>query len=455
VLPSCASLSAENTIVPPANPSIRQSAALESVNDPVVTGGERALAILTVAGLVIVPTIFLTGVYDYFRVIKEVAFRAEAILAVFLLGVAVAAGGTARLRELVRARAVMAVVAAAFLWSVITAMLSTNKFQSAESMITAVCSIALFIGVWFASRSVPVAALLILAPAAAVNAVITALLEYDIWRPFEFTLVSRELASHQSTTGLIGNPNDVGAYLALCAVVLLGAAQHLRGWKRWIAALGGLVALAGVFASQTRTAVITAGVALFILAVRKSLFAGLAMLGVLLAGLIAASFTPIPVLTRLLQVPQQVARGQWGAMTSHRNIAFVAAIDMARERPLTGWGPGTYKAHYMHRRLESLANHPEQTQSETAAMFGETHNDHLQLLAECGVPAYALFLAALVLIARARADGGGPARAAAILGAPFAAAIFVLALAFFPLQIAVTRHLMLTMAALLIGWRSA
>ncbi|HUP59818.1 MAG TPA: O-antigen ligase family protein [Thermoanaerobaculia bacterium] len=421
-----------------------------------MTRGERALAILTVAGLVIVPMIFLTGVYDYFRVIKEVAFRAEAILAVFLLGVAVAAGGTGRLRELLRDRAVMAVVAGAFLWSVITATLSTNKVQSAESMITVACSIALFIGVWFASRSMPVAVLLVLAPVALVNAVLVALQEYGVWNPFHFTL--NEASRHLTATGFLGNPNDVGAYFALSMVMLLAVAPHLGGWQRWVAFAGSAAALAGVLVSQSRTAVIAAGVALFIFAMRKSLKAGLAILVLIFAGLIAASFFHIPAITRFIELPQHAARGDWNRLTSHRLVPFIVAVEMFRERPLAGWGPGTFKTHYMHQRLAVAEKYPAAFQQGATTMFGETHNDHLQLLAEAGIPACALFLAALIVIGHTRRSArsdGVRAIAGNALGLPLAAAVFVIALAFFPLQIALTRHLLLTAAALIVGWRAS
>ena len=411
---------------------------------------EKALLILTVAGLVVIPVVFVQGVFDYFRPIKEIAFRAQAILMVFALAAAITAGGQ-RLRELFRARMAIAVIAGAVLWTIITTITSTNRLLSVESLVTTICAAALFVCVWYASRWMPPAALLVLVPVAVVNAALVTMQEYGIWNPFQFTIISE---GHFTATGLIGNPNDVGAYLAFVALILFALAVHTRGWQRIAAAAGSMIAAGGVFVSLTRAAVIALVAGLFVFGLRRSRKLGLAIVLAFLAALAIASWVNVPGLTRLTRIPARIAQGQWGRVLSYRLSPFVAAAEMFFDRPAIGQGPGTYKFHEMPYRADIADRY---TAIESVGVnFGETHNDHLQLLAENGVPGYALFLAALVLIAgtwSARAGPGDRARFAGSIGWPLAVAIFVLCLASFPLQIAVTRHLLLTVAALSIGWR--
>ena len=87
--------------------------------------------------------------------------------------------------------------------------------------------------------------------------------------------------------------------------------------------------------------------------------------------------------------------------------------------------------------------------------FRETHNDHLQILAEAGVPGYALFLGSLVLLARLsfRRSEGTTARQrfARLFAFPAAAAFFMLAVGH-PLQLTSTIVLVIYFSALCFAW---
>lgn len=415
----------------------------------------NSLKILTIAGLAAIPTVVMTGVYDYFRPIKEIVFRAQSILMLFALAVAVAYGGSARLRELVRARAVVIVLGLALIWSIITTATSTNRLLSAESLVTAVCSVILFIGVWYISRSMRLAALLILVPVVIVNSTLIALQRYDVWNPFRFTVV---LTESYWSTALIGNPNDVGAYHLFAALILLGVALHRRGWQRLAAAAGFAFAVRAILVSEARAAILALGAAVVVLAARQSWKRATVVALVLAAGVGIASYVPIPGLTRLTQLPAFISEQRWDRLLSNRLSPFLAAYEMFLDRPVTGVGPGVYAYEEMPYRVNVEREYGQRLVPTVGVNFGETHNDHLQLLAETGLPGYLLFLAGLAIVARY--GGAGPpsderGRFAATIGLPLAAAIFVLCLASFPLQIAVTRHLLLTIAALIVGWRAS
>jgi len=395
---------------------------------------------------------FTTGL-EFFRSTKEAVLRAQAILSVFTLAVAVAYGGSARLRELLRHRVVLAIAGAAVLWTAITTLTSAQRSLSAESLISVIFGALLFFCIWYISRDVPISALLILVPATVINTIVVILQEYGFWNPFSFGLIK---SGHLSASGFIGNPNEVGAYLALCTVVLLVASEFLHGWKRWACAIASAISLAGVFISLTRTAVLAIAAALIVMAVRRSYKGALAIAGILLVALVIATQFRVAALSRITAIPSQISEGRWDYVLSDRLPAFLAAVEMFRDHPILGTGPRTFGFLFFPYRLELDRLYPNQLLIGAGTNFAEVHNDHLQLLAETGLPGYALFLAALVVLvvrSRPRDDPQSEyARFAWELSPPFVAAVFVLALAFFPLHVAITRHLIITIAALITGW---
>ncbi|MDQ3281937.1 MAG: O-antigen ligase family protein [Acidobacteriota bacterium] len=414
----------------------------------------RAIAYVTIAFLAIVPLIFSPGMDDRMVISKETAFRAHAILAAFLAVVAIAFGATARMRAMARQRTLLIAIGAAFVWTLLAAALSTNRMLSMHSLVPVTCSLLLFLAVWYAAPRTPLIALDILVPVVIANTVLVTLQEYEIWQPFAMPeLVQR----HLTATGFIGNPNVVGSYLALAAIILGVAAYALRGLRRWIYVLGMLVAIGGVLVSQTRTAfiVVVAGAALWARAWSFKRAVTILVLAAVLIG--AAAALELPILQTLRAVPSQLAAGQWSAAFSERTSAYFAAIEMFRSRPLTGVGPGTYGFQYMPYRVRAQERYPGVAEG-SGTNFGDAHNDHLQFLAEVGLPGYVAIVAiglllALGVLRRPREAASTPRhRVARALVIPLLGGVAVLCLAQFPFQIAVTRHLIVTMAALIAGW---
>ena len=421
-------------------------------NRAIAARAERFLVFAAVAGLVLLGVVFAPGL-DMFRAPKEAAMRAQAIISMFALAVAIVYGGTSRIRELVRERAVIAILGSAVLWSIITTLTSQQRVLSAEALVTTVCSAALFVAVWYAARDVPVAALLALVPVVVINTILAALQEFAIWNPFDFRSGPVQTA-HLKASALLGNPNDVGGYLSICAVILFAAAAFFHGRWRWVAAIGALAALAGVIVSQSRTAVLTLAAAAVVFGFRRSRKAALIVVLLVIVLLFAATRIDMPALTRVSRIPSQLMSGDWEILFSERLPAFAVAYGMFRDHPFLGVGPGAYKYLYMSYRIHLRDVYPEKVMRGAGVNFAEAHNDHLQLLAETGLPGYALFVAACFVIAlRARNESDAErARFSARLAIPFVIAVAVLALAFFPLQIASTRHLLVTMSALILGW---
>jgi O-antigen ligase len=387
---------------------------------------------------------------DRFRLPKELVFRGGAV--VIAAALAMMARRDMFKRDVLRQPHV-AIGLAALAWASIVTVTSTNRLLSFQSWITVACSVAFAFGVAFVARRASLSHLYWLMIPAVVNAVVAALQEYRIWQPF--TMNEEFLAGHISTTALIGNPNDVGTFLVLPALAAIVVAILTTGTRRRTFAAIAVVLLAGLLASVTRTALIAycVGVVAIITRFRKATI--LLAAAVLVIAIVAIS-PRTPLGRSVHALFDAVSSRQYNVLLSDRLPAFLAAYEMWKDRPLLGQGPGTFKFHFMPVRIELSKKYaPELLQSTgTQSNYGETHNDHLQILAEAGLPAYLIFLAALAsLVMRARAASRSTeARFAIAFGLPLAVSFFVLALAQFPLQIAAPRSVVIYLAVLCSVW---
>ena len=408
------------------------------------------LATITV---LLVPLAVLPDLLDRFHVIKEAVVRAEAILGAFILAAALAFGETARFREMLRERAILAIVAVGVLWTALSTLLSTNRPVSVDSLVSVVASALVFLVVWYAGPRISLLILDLLVPAVLINTVLVYLQEHAIYDPFVTDDVT--VTQHLKATGLIGNPNTVGTYTALAAVIFATAALRVRGVRRWLYAASAVGATAGVVISETRTAVIALPVGVVLLAIGgswKRAVAVVAAVAVLFGAGVAAR---VPVIMNVLELPRMAATGTLETASSGRVAPALAAVEMFRDRPVTGVGPGAFRSEFMEYKMLVMERYPALVRGTSPTMFGDVHNDHLQLLAETGLPGYALFLAFIVAVALAarRAEGDDArTRVARALAVPLAGAFLVLCLAQFPLHLAVTRHLLITAAGLIAGW---
>lgn len=284
--------------------------------------------------------------------------------------------------------------------------------------------------------------------AATSNAAISLLQSVGLELPFNVA----QIGGRFPTGALLGNEGYVALVCALLGAAGVAIAVGTATWRtRWFGI--GLVALAlGTIAvnRQATSAVALLVAAGVVIAVRcnarwivPTVFGAVALVAV------SAAVPPLRAAT-WAQAPVGVEDYQ--RLTTWRLGAWVAALDMAASKPLTGYGPGTFAAEQQtHRFAAELAFRARFVQP-LGASFVYAHNDYLQLAAEAGWPALLLALAALAMTLRGLV---GPPRAEADVERGVLLAILttgaIAALAWFPMQIP------LTAAALLLAsgraWR--
>lgn len=411
-----------------------------------------ALGWLATVALTVVPLAVNPDLLDRYRVLKESLVRAEGILGGVLLVAAAALAGTRRFRELLRERPVVIVTAAGVFWAVVTTLFSTHRAHSADSLVTMLTSTLVFVTAWYAAPRISLLILDLLVPVAILNVTLVTMQEYGLWQPFYFDPL---LSRHLTATGLIDNPNVVGSYMTLLTVIFAAAALRVGGWRSWLYTLGAIVATAGVLVSQTRTAFIALIAGMLLLAVGRSVKRIVAVVALVAILFTSGVILKNPAVMNVVALPQRVRTDGLEVASSGRAAPVAAALQMLRDHPLTGVGPGAFKYHFMPYKTLVADRHARTLRGTTGTNFGEAHNDHVQLLAETGVPGYLLFLAAISVIVRTvRERRPASARTAIARGisVPLAGTLLVLCLAQFPLYVAITRHLLVTMAGLSIGW---
>lgn len=417
---------------------------------------ERFAFAVVFATVIALPLTFDPLGQETWRIPKELVFRASGIM----LAVALSFALTSRFRPataslLRRPQFILPVLAVA--WAGITTLTSTNYLLSVDSFWTVLCSAIVFVAVFMTLRDKGFFAVDIALVSAVINAVLVALQEYGIWQPFRFP---PEAVGHISSSALIGNPNDVGAYLTIPAVAAAVATGTATGARRIAYLVISLVLGVGIIASGARGCIIAYGVALVVFLFSRSLRTAIGVTALLI--LVATTIvSPATLAGRRMRQLWTAAREQkYDILFSERLPPFLCAIDMIRDHPIVGVGPGCFKFHYMYYRLALAKRYPNAWTRGYPMNWGETHNDHLQLLAESGIPAYLLFLGAIIVIGRASAtpkdESGRPRqltrRFARDLAMPLVVTMFLMTMTQFPLQIAAGRLMFLYFGALCMAW---
>ncbi|HEY2322593.1 MAG TPA: O-antigen ligase family protein [Thermoanaerobaculia bacterium] len=390
---------------------------------------ESAIFFALAAGLLLTATI-VSGGAERFRLAKEVVFRGEAIVLVALFAFwATSANRTWKFTWRKEYLLALAIVA----WAAITTLTSTNRVLSIDPLITVVAAAIIFFASSLAARP---RLLDVVMAACGINAVAVILQEAKLWVPFP---PAPGQGTHYSSVGLLGNANDVGTYLAAPAVVAVAVAVTSAGKRRWIYAAIALLLAGGIIASATRTAVVAMVAGLVVFGLVHSRRAAV----IVLAALVIFAFVVLSPATTLGREMRDLGHAAVNrdlqTLFSERLVPFLTAIDMTRDHPLIGVGPGCFKYHYMPYRVALFGRYPDAWTKGYPMNWGEVHNDHLQVAAETGLPGYALFLAAIALCA---------GRKKSAFRWPLAAVIFVLTLAQFPLELAAPRLVLLTLGAL-------
>lgn len=409
---------------------------------------------IVVLSLFLLPLAVAPGVKDTFRLPKDALFRGEAIVLIAIYFV----GWIERLRfpPHLKFRNRAGVLAMAILgWTAVTTLCSTNRSRSLDALVTVSAGFVIFFAMIDLARRHRTLNLIWIAIVPAIlNAAVGILQELDIWNPFN---LPEDLPHHLRSTALIGNPNDAGGYLAAVALATLAAALVSKR-HRILFTLAAVVLAIGLIVNQTLTgiaALLIAGLAMSALRSWR-LFAAAATTAIFVFGIALLTFAPFR--ERAQNVRDWLRAGDYNAITTQRLTAFTAALLMARDHPLVGVGPGCFSWQYFPYKIKAETLYPRlRNSSNRATNFGEVHNDHLQTLAEGGVPAYALLLGAVAAVGALSLGKGktSPDEAAGfthVLSLPLACAFIVLALAQFPLELTAVLSQFLFLSALCIGW---
>jgi len=286
---------------------------------------------------------------------------------------------------------------------------------------------------------------------AAVNAAVSLLQGRRILRPFLLELKG----TRDATGAFVGNVGYLALGLAVAAVASLAVALVARRPVLRILCAAALpLYLSDLVLDQNLTsltaflagAAALAGTRLG----RRAILPAALILGATLVGL----WIHHPARRRATAVLAAARSGDWDQVLTYRLGPWSAAVEMARERPALGFGPGTFAAEFVPHRLKAeIRAHRRFVNPLMTSSYGEAHSEPLQALAEGGLAGLAAIAAASALLLSlwhaARRSGASGDEAGLLFAVLVAGA--VAALTWFPLQRPVSAIPLLLAAGR--GWR--
>jgi O-antigen ligase len=236
------------------------------------------------------------------------------------------------------------------------------------------------------------------------------IIQYLGWDPIFVLILGGERGGRMASSGFIGNPNTVGAYLASAIPLSLSA---LFLWRpAWISVLGfaSLVAMIlGIGFNQTLTAAVSAIFSVFVFFL--GVFLGTRMirrrvaLAIILPLVAIGIFllTASPMKNRLSAFKAQWENTNWNIIVSNRPFIWWLSLKMIKDRPLIGAGLGTFPLQaftYQALLLPKLS--PDSPLYPVVFhTFTTPHNEYLLLGAEAGIAGIAAagwLLAAIIFL---------------------------------------------------------
>jgi O-antigen ligase len=204
-----------------------------------------------------------------------------------------------------------------------------------------------------------------------------------------------EKAGHWVMAPFYNDHTAYGVILALFIPVMLGLSmdKSVSHKQRFLAVIGELILLFALFLSYSRAAWVSLGFAIGVLILIK-LRISFKWIGISLIGFLVIFFTfKFEILDKLEKNKQDASANFIEHIQSISNISsdasnlerinrWQAAIRMFSERPLVGWGPGTYQFEYapFQRAKEKTII------STNLGDMGNAHSEYIGPLAESGVP---------------------------------------------------------------------
>jgi O-antigen ligase len=357
------------------------------------------------------------------------------------------------------ARVAVVAAAVALAWSAVSALLSPRRPASLDALRAMTLYVLLLpLGASNAvdrGKNVLVTAFL---GSTAANAALSILQSRGV-RIFRL----ETFGTRNETGALAGNVGYLALAVAIAGVLSIGIALTAhRKLLRYLAAGAVLLLLAALAVNRNVTAIASVVAGAIALAVglwgRRSLVR-LGAVALLLGGTV---FAVEPLRHRATEAISAARAGDWDRLTTYRTGAWAAALEMTRERPVPGWGPGTYASEFVpHRLTAEIRARRRYVNPLVTSSYSEAHCDYLQAFAEGGFPgglSVIVGVGALLLAVGRRARPGYPSRAepsraeAAILFGVLVAGA-VAALTWFPLQRPISATPLLLAAGR--GWRLA
>jgi len=410
---------------------------------------------LAVATTLLVPIAMSLRGQDPFRLPKNLLLLAFAIT-IAAAAIVVWLRGSTRDPQSGAVRTVPLIAIGSVCWAAVASLFSTNHALSHRAILW-VAAVAIFAcAVDLGGRARGTLAIAWPLIPAAINAAIFLLQRFHVWNPMTFP---EDLPDHMRYTALLGNPDDVGGLLvapALAAVALVLCDRRRR--PLWIPAA--MLLLAGI-ATGRLTSLLACGAGLLVMGFVRSRKVGAIATALLVVGGTALVVADPPMRARATSIANALRAHDYAEATSGRITAFVSASMMAIDHPFFGVGPGCFRWAYFEYKVAAERAHPSLAKAWSADYnFGEAHNDHLQTLAESGLPGYALFVTALVAVAASsrrkknseNEDEMERDTLVRTLALPTSVAIAILCLAHFPLHLAASTVTIVYIATLCVTW---
>lgn len=408
------------------------------------------LTAVIAVGLLCVSLVISPAGSDNFRIPKELVLRAYGTLLAGMFAI-IALWSPRVLVPLVRDKRVLALAASIALWTLWATVRSNNVTISAMSMLYVMALLMVGAAAYLLARESWRTVVNIALAAALPNAVVAVLQETGIWNPVfsRADMAASGYWTHLFTSGFVGNPNDLGAFLVAPTIAAGVMAAVDPRWRMLYASVAAI--LAGGLASADSVTAVAAGVAGAVIALLVMLRSATAR--VVVVGLAAVVVGAVVFGGWRHWAPPAGGDSNVAAidrLLSNRLTPMFAAAAMARDNPFDGVGPGCFGREYYAYKLDLERRFPGLRASATAFMnFGEAHNDHLQLLAVAGIPAYVLFLAVAwtvgsTIMLRPESDHARYARA---FGPSLTLCAFTMMLALFPLELAAPSAMLVHLAS--------
>jgi O-antigen ligase len=270
----------------------------------------------------------------------------------------------------------------------------------------------------------------------AINTAVSLAQSRGAFHPFELVAVGLR----EETAAYAGNVGYLAIAIAIAAVAALGIALFARTLPlRMTGAALLLLFLAGLAVNRNMTSLTAAGAGFSILlGARFGRRAWIPMAAALLA-LASTAALYYPLRQRATSVIASATAGDWDRLVTYRGGPWTAALEMFRERPLTGFGPGMFGAEFVPHRLAAETRYRRRFVNPlVTSSYGEAHCEYLQAFADAGLPGAlaALLAAALLVRGAARRALAAPQddRAEAVMILALLVAGAASALTWFPMQ---------------------